>query len=251
MFSLAIATAHADIYKWVDDQGKVHYSDAPPRGAASQKIEIPTAPPQGENAQEQLKAFLEEQKKQEEAHKEERVRKQEAQVVKQREGERLNRCLAAQDQLDLMQFERPVFRMDEKGERVYLEDKDRPAETERLKKEIAICRASKDDERKFQAAREERFWRDACGFFEEILKEAEDPQFVGTIAASRIVNLKEVKKSYCDATWRGRGERVHSKTVKQNACKDLQDLSEYLRSQGTVSADALSFSTMVEAHCGQ
>ena len=71
MFSLAIATAHADIYKWADDQGQVHYSDAPPRGAASQKIEIPTAPPQGENAQERLKAFLEEQKKQEEAHKEE------------------------------------------------------------------------------------------------------------------------------------------------------------------------------------
>jgi hypothetical protein len=83
---LAIATVHADVYKWVDDQGKVHYSDAPPRGAASQKIEIPmSAPPQGENAE----------------------------------------------------------------EHVYLEDKDRPAEIERLKKEIAIYRASKDGERKF------------------------------------------------------------------------------------------------------
>ena len=249
---LAIATVHADVYKWVDDQGKVHYSDAPPRGAASQKIEIPmSAPPQGENVQERLKAFLQEQKKQEEAQKEERTRKREAQAMKQQEEEeRLNRCLATQAQLDLLQFGRPVFHMDEKGEHVYLEDKDRPAEIERLKKEIAICRASKDGERKFQAAREEQFRHDACNFFEEVVREAEDPQF-GDMTASEIVNLKEVKKSYCGATWRGQGERVPSKAVKQNACKKLQGLSAYLMRQGTVSASALSFSTMVEAHCGR
>jgi hypothetical protein len=138
--------------------------------------------------------------------------------------------------------------MDEKGQPVYLEDKDRPAEMERLTKEIAMCRTSKDDEEEFQAAREERFWREACGFFENILKKAEDPEF-DAMTAIEIVNLKEVNKSYCSATWQGRGEQVHSEVVTQNACKVLKGLSTYMMSQRFVGDSAVSFSTMVETQC--
>ncbi len=35
---LFAATTHAELYKWVDAQGKVHYGDQPPQGARLQNI---------------------------------------------------------------------------------------------------------------------------------------------------------------------------------------------------------------------
>ena len=115
--SLSIAAVHAEVYKWVDDQGKVHYSDAPPRGTGSKKLEVPVdTPQQRENAQQRLKAFLEQREAQETIRNQKQAGKREAQAAKRWEKEqRLGRCLAAQEQLDLLQLGRPVFDMDDKG----------------------------------------------------------------------------------------------------------------------------------------
>ena len=248
--SLAIAAVHAEVYKWVDDQGKVHYSDAPPRGTAAKKIELPvTTPQQRENAQQRLKAFLDQRKAQEAIHNQERSDKREAQAAKRWEKEeRLGRCLAAQEQLDLLQLGRPVFDMDEKGQRVYLEDKDRPAEIARLKDEIATCRKSKAGEREFKRAREEQFWFEACRYFDSVLQDAEDPQF-NALTGSEIMNLKEVRKSYCVGARPGPGARAQSEAVKRNACEELRHLAPYLMSAPEVSAGAVSFSAMVNDQC--
>lgn len=248
MLILAMTAEGAAVYKWVDDKGVTHYSQTPPPDKKAKEVELPPPPSKEavEQAQQRLKALMEEQNKQEEAQKEKQIRKQQVQGVKEEE-ERLNRCLAAQARFDLLQYERPVFRM-EKGQPVYLEDKDRPAEMERLKKEIAVCLTSKGDKEKFQAARTERFWHEACSFFANVLRNAENPEF-NAMTATEIMNLKEVNKSYCSETWRGRGERVHRGVVTQNACKVLQDLSAYLMSQHFVSDSAVSFSAMVETQC--
>ena len=248
--SLAIAAVHAEVYKWVDDQGKVHYSDAPPRGTVSKKVELPVnTPQQRENAQERLKAFLEQRKAQEAIHNQEQADKREAQATKRREKEeRLGRCLAAQEQLDLLQLGRPVFDMDEKGQRVYLEDKDRPAVIARLRGEIATCRKSKAGEKEFRRAREEQFWFEACRYFDSVLHDAEDPQFQA-LTGSEIMSLKEVRKSYCVGARPGPGARAQSEAVKRNACEELQYLAPYLMSAGEVSAGAVSFSAMIDEQC--
>ncbi len=177
-----------EVYKWVDDKGKVYYSDAPPRGMASKKIELPVNK-QRENAQERLKAFLDQRKAQETLHNQEQAGEREAQAAKRWEKEeRLGRCLAAQEQLD-----RPVFDMDDKGQRVYLQDQDRPAEIARLRDEIATCRNSKTGEREFMRVREEQFWFEACRFFDSVLQDAEDPQF-NALTGSEIMSLKRGQK---------------------------------------------------------
>ena len=43
--SLAVTpTANAGIYKWVDDDGNVHYGDSPPTGGSSQEIQVAPGP---------------------------------------------------------------------------------------------------------------------------------------------------------------------------------------------------------------
>lgn len=37
----AVLPAAADVYKWIDREGKVHYSDTPPANAASKPVDLP------------------------------------------------------------------------------------------------------------------------------------------------------------------------------------------------------------------
>ena len=50
--------AHAEVYKWVDEKGRVQYGETPPAGAAATKMNVPGASgnaeaPSGEKAKEQ------------------------------------------------------------------------------------------------------------------------------------------------------------------------------------------------------
>lgn len=42
--TLALAAGAAEVYRWVDAEGKVHFSDTPPPGVASEKLAIKSAP---------------------------------------------------------------------------------------------------------------------------------------------------------------------------------------------------------------
>lgn len=41
---VAAVPAAADVYKWVDREGKVHYGDVPPPNSAARAIDVPTTP---------------------------------------------------------------------------------------------------------------------------------------------------------------------------------------------------------------
>jgi hypothetical protein len=44
---LAAAAAHGQVYRWVDEQGKVHYGERPPSGAKAKAVDEKPAPPPG------------------------------------------------------------------------------------------------------------------------------------------------------------------------------------------------------------
>jgi hypothetical protein len=49
---LAVPGVAGDVYKWVDEDGVVHYTDQPPEGRRSTEMKVPTAPePQGQPGQ--------------------------------------------------------------------------------------------------------------------------------------------------------------------------------------------------------
>ncbi|MEH6588739.1 MAG: DUF4124 domain-containing protein [Halioglobus sp.] len=63
LFFLVIfsAASHAQVYKWVDENGKVHFGDSPPEAANAQAVDLPAGPSekQVEQAQQELQQTLE------------------------------------------------------------------------------------------------------------------------------------------------------------------------------------------------
>jgi len=117
------------MYKWVDQNGRVTYSDTPPLGNVRSKetIAIPGAAPSGAvrqlNAQDaQFKKRQDEaQKAQTEAAKKDEVARQKA-----------DNCGRARGELRALRDNAPIARMTESGERVILDAGAREAEGRRL-----------------------------------------------------------------------------------------------------------------------
>ena len=135
LLSLALSplAVAAQVYKWVDEKGVTHYSESPPPDGKAGKIEIK---PQGEAV-----APATDWKQKEEAARQQRIQKQQSERQQDDQSQnqvavRRNRCREAQRQLVIVQLPRPVFSVNEKGEKVYLEDKERQSEIEGWKDHV-------------------------------------------------------------------------------------------------------------------
>ena len=154
LLPIAAAGLGATLYKWVDESGVTHYSETPPAKQKAQEIRIepppPTAPgaegakpaqappaPAAEGAKAPPKTWQEKaaeaQKRREETEKKEEEERALAQEIAQ---ERRRRCLAAQQNLHALLTDRPVYHINERGERVFIDDAKRAAEFARAKREI-------------------------------------------------------------------------------------------------------------------
>ena len=121
------------MYKWVDEKGVTHFSENPPPDGnkSAQKIEV--KPIQSDRAPSDNWRQREQEAKQLRARKgveEEGARRQD-------EAQRMKACHAAQRKADTMKNYSRVFRLDEKGERVYYEEKEREAALADAQRDIA------------------------------------------------------------------------------------------------------------------
>lgn len=143
-------TAFAQMYKWVDANGKVHYSDKPPpSNVKTEKLReaprapSPPAPGEGKGdakkdtartgpktVAEQEQAFR---KRQADSAKEEKEQAQKEAEARER-AENCKRAKAAVANLELGGRQ---SRIDEKGERVFLTDQQVTQETARARQEAA------------------------------------------------------------------------------------------------------------------
>ena len=137
---LALATAaQAGVTRWVDADGKVHYSDQPaPATAKSQKNldlknspALPKAAPDSKGGEKSLaEKGLESRKR--------RVEAEESAAKQAKDHEEAKRkkenCEQARNQLQALQEGQRISKFDEKGERVFLEDNDRAKAIEETKR---------------------------------------------------------------------------------------------------------------------
>ena len=124
--ALAAPPAHA-IYKWVDEKGVTHFSQDPPPGKEkATKVEPKVTPPSSSAKPADWKKAEQEARK----NRLDRDQKDEYERGKAHNdaAERTNRCNYARRQLALLDRQVPLFNRNDKGDKVYLEDKDRPAE---------------------------------------------------------------------------------------------------------------------------
>lgn len=139
---LATATVAAQVYKWVDKDGKVQYTDTPPPPGAAKadpkKVETGTgtsgesaaAAPAGKTLQERAKDF--DKRRSNEADK----------AKKDAEAEKIaknNADVCRQTRASLFDLEtgRPIYRFNEKGEREIVGEEQRQADMAKARELIA------------------------------------------------------------------------------------------------------------------
>lgn len=139
--AVVLLAAGGTIYRWVDEAGTVHYSDrAPPSGSEGGAVELQPEPAASEMEAararlEHLKSELATAQQQRETAEEqartERLIEQAQRVARERS------CALIHQNLYALAQPRPVFRIDQTGQRVYLDDAARAAEVKRLEAERA------------------------------------------------------------------------------------------------------------------
>lgn len=133
---MSLPMAQAEIYKWVDDNGQVHYSEkAPDKKRPSREIHLPKHTPQAtpvspaqrrQKRDNLLRAFDEERNLRKEAR------------AKKEHDEARNRqnCMRARDRLKNYERATVLYDLNEKGERVYYSDAQRNQAEANLRSQI-------------------------------------------------------------------------------------------------------------------
>ena len=134
LVSLSIS-AHGALNKWVDAEGKIHYSDdLPPSNVKSQTLAIPSAL-SGVSTQKTI-AEREAERKKALKTKEESAQKaaqqQESELTKQRN------CEGAKANLRTLESNLPVQSINEKGEKSLMDSNARQQSIEEARKQISV-----------------------------------------------------------------------------------------------------------------
>lgn len=128
---LAATAAHAGITQWVDAEGKVHFSDQPAPSTAKSKKTLDirarsgasmSAPDDKSGGKSLAERELESRKRRVEAEEAAARQAKDQEEAKQRK----ENCAQARNQLRALQDGQRISKYNEKGERAFLEDSDRP-----------------------------------------------------------------------------------------------------------------------------
>ncbi len=144
-FVATAAAVEPQIYKWVDEEGNVHYSDCPPPPSCSpEELRLPEGPSQDDiaKAQQELEQLLAKQrdsKTQRDALREEQqIERERLRVEAMRIAvEKRRDCIVAWQNLQKLLAGRPVFYFNEKGEQLFLDDETHKAEIKRMQQYVA------------------------------------------------------------------------------------------------------------------
>ena len=136
---LASGSAQCAIYKWVDKDGKTHFGDSAPDTGA-QAINPKKGPPDQEilDAKKRLEGTLQRLKRKDDIRQERREKdRQRKAAAEQQEARNKSRCRLLHQNLHVLLLQRPVYNVNEKGERIYMNDETRKEEVIRVRKMIA------------------------------------------------------------------------------------------------------------------
>ena len=129
------AALAGDIYKWVDDEGNVHYGDKP-IGAQSERMAIESRPTDPSRASAETQSLMASRDAASERRAEMDASEAEQAELRAEAAQRAEQCSSARAQLQRMITARRVYQEDENGERVYLDEAARNAARERVENQI-------------------------------------------------------------------------------------------------------------------
>ncbi|MDH5472492.1 MAG: DUF4124 domain-containing protein [Gammaproteobacteria bacterium] len=126
-------SVYAEIYKWTDEHGIVHYTDKSVKNSEQMNISIDDEPGQTTKSEDRA----EQRRKLVDAMEEDRKEKEKLKKEEQQQARSLKRkCQWARDQLRSYQTAGSLYNLDKDGKRVHLSDQDRQKVTSKLKAQI-------------------------------------------------------------------------------------------------------------------
>ena len=129
------ATAN-EIYKWTDADGNVHYEDRPSGAASEERIDITYRRTDSGAVNQRIQARLDRQADRAEAKSVAAAQEQEAIDKATAAEERSKACERARARLETYLQSRRLYRTDENGERVYLDDAERQEARQKAEEQI-------------------------------------------------------------------------------------------------------------------
>lgn len=123
--------AAAQVYKWVDDEGQVHFGDMPPEKQKSEEVELPEGPSaqESDKAIEELSKSLESRRALDEIRKKAASgRQNEKELKRARKEESFKTCVRATHQSNILKIQVRIFKLNNDWSRSYLEDEERELE---------------------------------------------------------------------------------------------------------------------------
>ncbi|MES9818084.1 MAG: DUF4124 domain-containing protein [Candidatus Thiodiazotropha sp.] len=125
----------AEVYKWVDEQGRVHFSDRPVTGESTEirirEQESPQPTAGQDDRQKEMQRMLD-------VYAEERAERKEAKQKQLAERKkRKQNCVRAKDRYSSHLRATGIYNLGNDGERRYLSDEERARHIRRLKADIA------------------------------------------------------------------------------------------------------------------
>ena len=130
------ATAN-EIYRWVDAKGNVHYGDRPSGAPTEQRLQLSYARTDGSAVEKRVQDRREAKAARVEADAAAEKATQEAAEEAEIAAEQQKACESAQARLETYRSSRRLYKADENGERVYLDDEQRQAASRRIEEQIA------------------------------------------------------------------------------------------------------------------
>lgn len=131
--ALSSQSMGAGIYKWVDEQGNVQYTQTPPPNRPATRFEARPEPVDSEGALEKLK---QQQDKSDAFFKERDTQAKEQAKSEQESVERSKHCAQARENLTKLETTNRLFRTDEDGQRVKMTEEERQKELTEAQSQI-------------------------------------------------------------------------------------------------------------------
>ncbi len=126
----------SEIYKWTDEQGNVHYGDRPTGDASEERLAIGSRPTDAAKVQAQVQASYDARAAAEEAAASEPAGPSPEELQAQA-LERQEKCATYKARLQKFVTSRRLYKQDENGERVYLDEDETQAARERVENQVA------------------------------------------------------------------------------------------------------------------
>lgn len=130
------AAVAGDIYKWTDDDGTVHYGDRPTGEGAEEQLDIASRPTDPQRIGEIVQARNEALNARKEAEAEQAAKEPTPEELRAKAKDRAEKCTMYKGRLEKFVTSRRLYRHDENGERVYLDEDETLAARARVQEQV-------------------------------------------------------------------------------------------------------------------